>query len=112
MGGSLDNTCSKLVDWIDCSSGGNIVEQKIDASSWGYQVPISREVRARAGGILTGAIGRITEPWQAERVLASGAADIVSLGQQFLREPNWPYRAARELGHKMHWAPQYDRARM
>lgn len=74
-------------------------------------MPFSREVRTRVPEFATSAVGLIAEPWQAERVLESGAADLVMMGTQFLREPNWPHRAARELGFPMHWAPQYERGR-
>ena len=52
----------------------------------------------------------ITEPAQAEQILRNGAADIVLLGRELLREPYWPLRAARELGHAMAWPAQYLRA--
>ena len=65
----------------------------------------------RKTGIATGAVGLITEPKQAEDILASGQADVVLLARELLRDPHWPLRAAAELGADVAWPPQYLRAR-
>ena len=62
----------------------------------GFQVPLSRAVRD--AGAVTAAVGLITEPKQAEEVLAAGEADVVLLARELLRDPHWPLRAAAELG--------------
>ena len=84
-------------------------EQKIAAGP-GYQVPFAAAVRDGAG-IATGAVGMITEPMQAEKVLADGHADVVLLARELLRDPHWPLRAAAELGADIDWPSQYLRAR-
>jgi 2,4-dienoyl-CoA reductase-like NADH-dependent reductase (Old Yellow Enzyme family) len=43
-------------------------------------------------------VGLITEAKQADDIIQSGRADIVLLGRELLRNPNWPLRAARALG--------------
>jgi 2,4-dienoyl-CoA reductase-like NADH-dependent reductase (Old Yellow Enzyme family) len=55
------------------------------------------------------AVGLITEPAQAEAVLAEGSADAVLLARALLRDPSWPYRAAHELGDQVGWPQQYTR---
>jgi 2,4-dienoyl-CoA reductase-like NADH-dependent reductase (Old Yellow Enzyme family) len=95
------------VDFIDVSSGGNSPDQKI-ALGPGYQVPFARQVRA-ASGLPVGTVGLITEPTQAEKIIAGGDADAVLLARVLLREPSWPQRAASELGAGTYWAPQYLR---
>ena len=50
------------------------------------------------------------EPAQANEVIASGKADLVLLARELLRDPYFPLRAARELGHVVPWPPQYVRA--
>jgi 2,4-dienoyl-CoA reductase-like NADH-dependent reductase (Old Yellow Enzyme family) len=98
------------VDLVDVSSAGAIAEQEITVGP-GYQVPFAAEVR-RVSGLPTGAVGLITEPAQAEEVLADGSADVVLLARAALREPAWPLRAAAELGvHRddAGYAPQYLR---
>jgi 2,4-dienoyl-CoA reductase-like NADH-dependent reductase (Old Yellow Enzyme family) len=97
------------VDLIDVSSGGNSADQRIVLGP-GYQVPFARTVRERSG-LPVGAVGLITEPVQAEKILAEESADGVFLARALLREPNWPQRAAAELGADLAWPPQYLRAK-
>jgi 2,4-dienoyl-CoA reductase-like NADH-dependent reductase (Old Yellow Enzyme family) len=97
------------VDLVDVSSGGN-VPADIPVGP-GYQVPLASAVRAGAG-IPTGAVGLITEPEQAEQVLADGHADVVLLARELLRDPHWPLRAAAALGAEISWPVQYERARL
>lgn len=96
------------VDLIDCSSGGNIAHVRIPVGP-GYQAQFAERIR-REAGILTNAVGLITSPQQADHIIRTGQADTVMLAREFLREPYWPLRAAKELGHKMDWPPQYQRA--
>lgn len=99
------------VDLIDCSSGGLAAHQKIPARP-GYQVPFSQQIRA-ATGILTGAVGLITQAMQAETILETGQADLIYLARQLLRDPYFPLHAADELRYKdIHWPLQYERARL
>ena len=99
------------VDLVDVSSGGNAVAD-IPVEP-GYQVPFARRIRQEAG-VPTGAVGLITEPKQAEEILASGAADVVLLARALLRDPHWTLRAAHELGvpvgKGVDWPKQYLRA--
>jgi 2,4-dienoyl-CoA reductase-like NADH-dependent reductase (Old Yellow Enzyme family) len=60
--------------------------------------------------VLTGAVGLITEPPQADRIVRAGQADAVLLARELLRDPYWPMRAARELGQSASWPAQYLRA--
>lgn len=96
------------VDLIDCSSGGSSLEQKIPMAP-GYQVPFAERIR-READILTGAVGLITAAHQADEIVRSGQADLVSLARQFLRDPYFPLRAARELGAQLDPPAQYLRA--
>lgn len=103
------------VDVIDCSSGG-IAGSATNAASRigvprgpGFQVPFAEHLR-RETGVPTIAVGLITEPEQAEAIIAQGRADIVAIGRQALVEPNWALQAALALGvdpdwHR--WPPQY-----
>ncbi|GLY15989.1 oxidoreductase [Kineosporia sp. NBRC 101677] len=97
------------VDLVDVSSGGNHPDQKITLGP-GYQVPFARRVK-EVSGLPTAAVGLITEPKQAEQVLAEGSADAVLLGRVLLRDPSWAHRAAHELGDDVTWPPQYERGR-
>jgi 2,4-dienoyl-CoA reductase-like NADH-dependent reductase (Old Yellow Enzyme family) len=96
------------VDLIDCSSGGNISTAVIPFAP-GYQVPFAEAVRKT--GILSGAVGLITSPEQAEEILASGKADLVSLGRELLRNPYFPLHAAAKLDADTGWPKQYLRSK-
>ena len=96
------------VDLIDCSSGGNVPRAVIPVKP-GYQVPFASKIKKEAG-ILTGAVGMITEAEQANGIVQAGDADLVLLAREFLREPYWPLKAAKALGVSMHAAEQYGRA--
>ena len=96
------------VDLIDCSSGGNLPSVAIPAGP-GFQTPFAERIR-REAGMLTGAVGFITSPAQADHIIRSGQADMVLLAREMLRDPYWPLRAARELGYPTTWPVQYLRA--
>ncbi|HTI27617.1 MAG TPA: oxidoreductase, partial [Kutzneria sp.] len=98
------------VDLIDISSAGITLAQQIPLGP-GYQVPFAQRVRAEAK-VPTGAVGLITEPQQAEQIVATGAADVVFLARALLRDPHWPLTAARVLGGDIEWPIQYVRARL
>jgi 2,4-dienoyl-CoA reductase-like NADH-dependent reductase (Old Yellow Enzyme family) len=96
------------VDLIDCSSGGNLAHANIPVGP-GYQTEFAERIR-REAGILTGAVGMITSPVQAEHILVTGQADAVIIARELLRDPYWALRAARELGQPISWPVQYLRA--
>lgn len=96
------------VDLIDCSSGGLVPYANIKVQP-GYQVPFARDIRQQTG-VLTGAVGLITDPQQAEAVLQEGSADVIVMAREFLREPYWPIKAAAVLGAEISVPPQYARA--
>src|ERR1700732_2727164 len=95
-------------DLIDCSSGGNVARAKMSVGL-GYQTPFAEQIR-REANILTGAVGMITSPIQAEHIMVTGQADAVMIARELLRDPYWPLRAARELGQATSWPVQYLRA--
>ena len=96
------------VDWIVVSSGGVSPAQKI-ALGPGYQVPFAQAIKA-ATGVTTIAVGLITEPQQAEEIVASGQADMVALARGILYDPRWPWHAAAQLGATVEAPPQYWRS--
>ena len=98
------------VDLIDASSGGAVpVAPGTIPIGPLYQTPFAERVR-RDAGIATGAVGMITEPADAEAIVAEGRADLVILARELLRDPYWPLFAARALGAEVPWPPQYQRA--
>lgn len=98
----------KGVDVIDVSSGGNVRDAKIPAGP-GYQTGFAERIR-REANILSGAIGFITAPAQADHIIRSGQGDLIFIAREFLRDPYWPLHAAKELGFNIAWPQQYLRA--
>ena len=96
------------VDLVDCSSGGNVPPARIPVGP-GYQTPLAERIRHEAK-ILTGAVGMITAPAQADHIIRTGQADLAFIAREFLRDPYWPLRAGRELGNPIPWPVQYVRA--
>ncbi|MGH8031253.1 MAG: NADH:flavin oxidoreductase/NADH oxidase [Luteimonas sp.] len=96
------------VDLVDTSSGGLAPQQQLGIGP-GYQVPFAAHIRRHAG-IATGTVGLITEPEQAERILANGEADVVLLAREFLRDPYFARTAAKALGAAQQTPEQYLRA--
>ena len=96
------------VDLIDCSSGGLVPYAKVELGP-GYQVPFAERIRHDTG-ILTGAVGLITEPRQADDIICLGRADMVLLAREFLRDPYFPLTAAKALGVQVDPPVQYKRA--
>ncbi|MFD3539205.1 NADH:flavin oxidoreductase/NADH oxidase [Streptomyces sp. NPDC058662] len=96
------------VDLLDVSTGGLAPGVHIPVGP-GYQVPFAARVKAETG-LAAAAVGLITEPEQAEKILANGEADAVLLGRELLRDPYWARRAAAELGAHVRTPEQYHRS--
>ena len=96
------------LDYVTVSGGGVVLDAQVPAGP-GYQVPYAQRVK-RESGIATGAVGLISEPQQAEEIVASGKADFVSLARGLLFDPRWPWHAAVALGAEVRYPPQYERA--
>lgn len=93
---------------INVSSGGLHPAQQI-ALSPGYQVPLARQVK-EAVSMPVIAVGLITDPAQAEAIVASGDADMVAIARAALYDPRWPWHAAAALGATIAVPPQYERS--
>jgi 2,4-dienoyl-CoA reductase-like NADH-dependent reductase (Old Yellow Enzyme family) len=97
------------VDLIDCSSGGVVPNAPIFAGA-GFQVPFAERIR-KDTSILTGGVGMITSPEQADHIIRTEQADIVFLAREMLRDPYFALRAADELRQEGPWPKQYLRAK-
>jgi 2,4-dienoyl-CoA reductase-like NADH-dependent reductase (Old Yellow Enzyme family) len=94
--------------WIHVSSGGVSPSQQIPLGP-GYQVHLAESIR-RETGLPTIAVGLITEPEQAEEIIAGDRADLVALARGMLFDPRWPWRAAVALGAQVEVPKQYWRS--
>ena len=97
------------IDLIDCSSGGTVPNADVPTGP-GYQTPFATAIKKEVG-IATGTVGFITEPAQAEQIIATGLADAVVLARELLRNPYWPMQAAKALKVEPSWPVQYLRAK-
>ena len=98
------------VDLIDVSTGGNIHNAPIKATP-GFQVPFATAIRVETG-VLTSAVGLITEPEQADHIIQSGEADVIFMAREFLRNPRFPFYAAEKLGVKVTWPRPLERGKI
>ena len=94
-------------NFIHVSSAGVSPLQKITLGA-GYQVHFARAIRASTGMVTT-AVGLITEPQQAEDILQAGDADLIALARVFLYQPRWGWQAATALGGTVAASPPYWR---
>jgi 2,4-dienoyl-CoA reductase-like NADH-dependent reductase (Old Yellow Enzyme family) len=99
----------KGVDLMDVSSGGLVTHQQIQLGP-NYQVPFAERIKNETG-ILTGAVGLITEAIQAQEIVATGKADLILFARESLRDPYLGLNFAKELGVDVLWPKQYERAR-
>ncbi|KAJ7619216.1 hypothetical protein DFH06DRAFT_1285835 [Mycena polygramma] len=104
-----------VIDFLDVSSGGNWVKQKIGPVidghiQHGYQVPFAEAIKKAHPSLIVSAVGAITDPVLAESYLKDGKADVVTLARELMRNPHWPLLAAKTLGAKVKPANQYERA--
>jgi len=86
------------LDMIDVSHGMVVPSEKIPWAP-GMMIDSAGRIR-REVNIATTASWMITEPKQAEDALQAGHLDVVMLARELLRDPYWPYHAAKELGAK------------
>jgi len=106
--------CRKAVplglDVIDISSGGNIPNGKgMILPTLGFQVALAEKVKAaKIDGLFVATVGGMHDPKLAEQVLQDEQADIIFVGRQFIKNPNWVYTAAEALGVKARWPSQYS----
>ncbi|SDC72112.1 NADPH dehydrogenase NamA [Williamwhitmania taraxaci] len=98
------------VDLIDTSSGGMVPYAKIPLAP-GYQVSFAERIK-REVGIMTGAVGLITDAQQAEDILQQEQADLILIARESLRNPYFPLNAAKQLGDDIDWPIQYLRGKL
>ncbi len=97
------------VDLVDCSTGGMHPRAQMPIGP-GYQVPFAARIRSEAG-VATAAVGLITTARQAAEIVEKGQADLVLLGREMLRTPQWALQASAELGTPLPGPRPYERAR-
>lgn len=66
-------------------------------------VPLMRELRRCANGVPVMALGRITDPAEAEGLLACGDAELVGLGRPLIADPAWFNKARAGRAHDIRY---------
>lgn len=94
-------------DAIDVTSGGLDQRQQITTGP-GYQVGFAESIRRKVG-VPVMAVGEITDPLQAETIIATGQADLVALARGMLWDPRWTWKAAVALGAEISLPAPYAR---
>ena len=114
-GWTIDDSCRLAtvlmdlgVQLIDASTGGILPGVQIPVGP-SYQVEFAEKIKKETG-VLTGAVGLITESSQAEAILQTEKADLIFIARESLRNPNFPIQAALDLGDKPFVPTQYERA--
>ena len=97
------------LDYVCVSSGGLVGHANLNVGP-GYQVPFAERVK-KATTLKVQAVGMIADPQQAEEILASGKADMVTMARAFLDNPRWVWHAAERFGVQLDYPPQYARSR-
>ncbi len=100
--------CQAGVKLIDVSSGALVPYAKIPVAK-NFQVPLAATIR-RESGVGTGAVGLISDPKEANEIITSGAADLVFVGREMLRDPYWAIHAEQALHKPTTWPLQYGYA--
>jgi 2,4-dienoyl-CoA reductase-like NADH-dependent reductase (Old Yellow Enzyme family) len=95
------------VDLITASGGGFAQVDKSRVFS-SYQVPFATHIKKETG-ILTGAVGMITEAQQGNGIIENGEADLVVIAREHLRDPYFALHAAKALGVDVDVPWQYKR---
>lgn len=109
------------VDLLDVSTGGNHPDARFNVFDAGEKqhsmaVRIKKALRAEGHKLLIGTVGMITGAEQARDLVQGDATkdsgvDIISVGRQFLREPDWVLKVAAQLGVDVAWPAQVERLR-
>lgn len=100
--------CKSGVKVIDVSSGALVPDAKIPVAR-NFQVPFAATIR-RETGVGTAAVGMITDPHQADDIITSGAADLVFVGREMIRDPYWAIHAQQALRKRPTWPTPYGYA--
>ena len=66
-------------------------------------MPLIRELHAAIPGIPVIALGRITDPAEAEGILRRGDAELIGLGRPLVTDPAWVAKAAADRAHDIRY---------
>ena len=113
--GSSIKDCIDLVNQLKkvglvyiCASSGGILPITNLKSSPGFQVKFAKEIKDKTG-IITRAVGQISDFKLAQNIVESGNADMICIGRGYLNDPRWVWRAATYFNKQINVPNQYER---
>ncbi len=106
---NIINEIKDLIDIVDVSSGGVVNEAKVDVYP-GYQIPYAEKIKHHTGLKTIGG-GLITNAQMAEEIVRNNRSDLVFIGRELLRNPNFPLLSAEELKAEIKWPDPYKRGK-
>ena len=100
-------TRSGAVDYVTLAQGSHARSLEMHVPD-GYgprapYLPLFRALRKAVNGVPLMALGRITDPAEADAILASGDAELVQLGRALVADPAWPNKAAQDRAHDIRY---------
>ncbi len=75
---------ARTLDW-------HVPDMHWPRSAW---MPLIRSLRSHAHGVPVMALGLITDPAEAEGILARGESELIALGRPLVTDPAWPLKAS------------------
>ena len=100
-------TAGKTVDYVTLAQGSHArsLEMHVpdDHGPRAVYMPLFRQLRNAVNGLPLIALGRITDPAEADAIIASGDAELVALGRALVTDPAWPLKAAQGRAHDIRY---------
>ena len=100
-------TADKTVDYVTLAQGSHArsLEMHVpdDHGPRAVYMPLFRAMRKAVNGLPLIALGRITDPAEADAIIASGDAELVALGRALVADPAWPLKAAHGRAHDIRY---------
>jgi dimethylglycine catabolism A len=100
-------TAGNAVDYVTFAQGSHArsLEMHVpdDHEPRAAYMPLFRRLRKAVHGLPLIALGRITDPAEADAILASGDAELVALGRALVTDPAWPLKAAQGRAHDIRY---------
>lgn len=98
-----------IIDILHVSAGANNEDQVLPPIVPMYQVAYAKKIKDEAQ-IPTICVGIINSPEEAEALLIGECSDLIAIGRELLRNPNFVDRAAKVFREKDKITAQYTRA--
>ncbi len=100
-------TAGRAADYVTLAQGSHArsLEMHVpdDHGPRAVYMPLFRQLRPAVHGLPMIALGRITDPAEADAIIARGDAELVALGRALVADPAWPLKAVRSRTHDIRY---------